>query len=77
VLTGFVHDLGKVLWMSGEPQWAVVGDTFPVGCAFSHRIVYPELFADHPDAAEPACASPTGMPMARRSGLSRSGPPPS
>ena len=24
----------------GEPQWAVVGDTFPVGCAFNNRIVY-------------------------------------
>ena len=32
VLTGFVHDLGKVLCLFGEPQWAVVGDTFPVGC---------------------------------------------
>ncbi len=33
VLTGLVHDLGKVLCLYGEPQWAVVGDTFPVGCA--------------------------------------------
>ena len=32
VLTGFLHDLGKVLCLFGEPQWAVVGDTFPVGC---------------------------------------------
>ena len=31
VLTSFVHDLGKVLCLFGEPQWAVVGDTFPVG----------------------------------------------
>jgi len=31
VLTGFMHDLGKVLCLYGEPQWAVVGDTFPVG----------------------------------------------
>lgn len=35
VLTGFIHDLGKVLCLYGEPQWAVVGDTFPVGCAYS------------------------------------------
>ena len=35
VLTGFIHDLGKFLCMFGEPQWAVVGDTFPVGlCLF-------------------------------------------
>src|SRR5947207_12504169 len=46
VLTGLIHDLGKALCLFGEPQWAVVGDTFPVGCAFSGRIVYPELFAD-------------------------------
>ena len=41
VLTGFLHDLGKVLCLFGEPQWAVVGDTFPVGCKFSEKIVYP------------------------------------
>ena len=35
VLTGLVHDLGKVLCLFGEPQWAVVGDTFPVGCRWS------------------------------------------
>ena len=34
VLTGFIHDLGKVLCLWGEPQWGVVGDTFPVGCAY-------------------------------------------
>ncbi len=31
VLTGFVHDLGKVLSLFGEPQWSVVGDTLPGG----------------------------------------------
>lgn len=50
VLTGLVHDLGKILCLRGEPQWAVVGDTFPVGCAFSERIVYPEFFAENPDS---------------------------
>ena len=49
VLTGFIHDLGKILCLFGEEQWAVVGDTFPVGCAFSDRIVYPELFTGNPD----------------------------
>src|ERR1700734_1751438 len=49
VLTGFLHDLGKVLCLYGEPQWAVVGDTFPVGCAFSEDIVFPEFFAANPD----------------------------
>lgn len=49
VLTGFIHDLGKVLCLFGEPQWAVVGDTFPVGCAYSDKIVYPEFFKSNPD----------------------------
>ncbi|GAB3687121.1 hypothetical protein GCM10027592_00250 [Spirosoma flavus] len=50
VLTGFLHDMGKVLCLFGEPQWAVVGDTFPVGCAHSDKIVYPEFFANNPDS---------------------------
>jgi len=44
-----MHDLGKVLCLYGEPQWAVVGDTFPVGCAYSDQIVFPEFFAANPD----------------------------
>jgi inositol oxygenase len=61
VLTGLIHDLGKVLCLFGEPQWAVVGDTFPVGCAFSDRIVYPEFFADNPDTRDPKLQSPCGV----------------
>jgi len=53
VLVGLLHDLGKVLCLYGEPQWAVVGDTFPVGCAYSDRIVYPEFFAANPDSENP------------------------
>jgi inositol oxygenase len=61
VLTGLLHDLGKVLCLFGEPQWAVVGDTFPVGCGYSPRIVYPEFFADNPDAADPRFQSRCGV----------------
>lgn len=53
VLTGLFHDLGKVLCLFGEPQWAVVGDSYPVGCAFSDKIVFSEYFEgnkDHHDA---------------------------
>lgn len=49
VLVGLMHDMGKVLCLFGEPQWAVVGDTFPVGCAYSDKVVYPEFFKDNPD----------------------------
>jgi inositol oxygenase len=53
VLAGLIHDLGKVLCLYGEPQWAVVGDTFPVGCAWSDKIVFPEFFAANADARTP------------------------
>lgn len=61
VLTGLIHDLGKVLCLFGEPQWAVVGDTFPVGCAFSDRIVFPEFFGDNPDSHNPEYQSRCGI----------------
>lgn len=61
VLTGFIHDMGKVLCLFGEPQWAVVGDTFPVGCAFSEKIVYAEFFAANPDSADPDFATKYGV----------------
>jgi len=54
-LTGFLHDLGKILCHPtyGEPQWASVGDKNPVGCAFSEYIVYPEFFVANPDLKDP------------------------
>jgi inositol oxygenase len=53
VLTGLLHDMGKVLCLFGEPQWAVVGDTFPVGCQHADSIVYPEYFVNNPDSTNP------------------------
>ncbi|HXL57710.1 MAG TPA: inositol oxygenase family protein [Chitinophagaceae bacterium] len=52
VLAGLLHDMGKVLCLFGEPQWTVVGDTFPVGCAFSEAVVYSEFFKDNPDISD-------------------------
>lgn len=49
-LIGFIHDLGKVLLLKefgSLPQWSVVGDTFPVGCKFSDKIVFSEFFANN------------------------------
>jgi len=60
-LTGFIHDLGKVLTMWGEPQWAVVGDTFPVGCRWSEKIVYPEYFSANPDSQNPELMTRYGV----------------
>ncbi|MGV3774741.1 MAG: inositol oxygenase family protein, partial [Verrucomicrobiales bacterium] len=61
ILTGLIHDLGKILCLFGEPQWAVVGDTFPVGCAYSDKIVFPEFFADNPDFENPRFNSKLGV----------------
>ncbi|GIY11506.1 inositol oxygenase [Caerostris darwini] len=53
-LTGLIHDLGKIMALHGEPQWCVVGDTFPVGCEFAPSIVYRNTsFVDNPDLYNP------------------------
>ena len=56
-----MHDLGKVLCLYGEPQWAVVGDTFPVGCAFSPKVVFSEFFAANPDSRLPQYQTKLGV----------------
>jgi inositol oxygenase len=61
VLTGFIHDLGKCLCLYGEPQWGVVGDTFPVGCAWSKDIVFYEYFAKNPDRHVPEYQTKYGI----------------
>ncbi|XP_057816597.1 inositol oxygenase 1-like [Cryptomeria japonica] len=55
-LTAFIHDLGKVLLhpkFGQSPQWAVVGDTFPVGCPFEKSIVHHQMFLNNPDSWDP------------------------
>ncbi|KAK2028378.1 DUF706-domain-containing protein [Colletotrichum zoysiae] len=61
-LTGLVHDLGKLLYFYGaEGQWDVVGDTFPVGCAFDDRIVLPGTFVGNPDRRHPVYGTRHGI----------------
>ncbi|XP_074269180.1 inositol oxygenase 1-like [Silene latifolia] len=63
-LTALIHDLGKVLVHPsfGElPQWAVVGDTFPVGCAFDESIVHHKHFKQNPDYNNPAYNTKFGI----------------
>ncbi|KAH7512972.1 hypothetical protein FEM48_Zijuj12G0147000 [Ziziphus jujuba var. spinosa] len=51
-LTALIHDLGKVMLhpaFGEEPQWRVVGDTFPLGCAFDTAIVHHQYFKEIPD----------------------------
>lgn len=61
ILTGFIHDLGKVLILFDEPQWAVVGDTFPVGCAYSSKITFSPYFAHNPDINNPKLQKQYGI----------------
>jgi len=61
IVAGFIHDFGKVLYFFDEPQWAVVGDTFPVGCAFSNKIVFHNLFTDNPDTTKPLLNTKHGI----------------
>ena len=55
-LTCLIHDMGKIFSLDKdgkqvEPQWAVVGDTFPVGCAFDFESnQLPASFKLNPDS---------------------------
>lgn len=60
IAAGFVHDLGKILTRELH-HWAVVGDTFPVGCAFSDKNVFPEYFQLNPDFDNPRYNTPNGV----------------
>lgn len=61
IVAGMVHDLGKMLCLWGEPQWAVVGDTFPTGCRYSDKIVFSQFFTDNPDSQDPRYQTPLGV----------------
>ncbi|KIW27567.1 uncharacterized protein PV07_07296 [Cladophialophora immunda] len=62
-LTGLIHDLGKLLFFfDAEGQWDVVGDTFPVGCAFDDRIIYgTKSFSGNPDFENPTYSTKEGI----------------
>uniref|UniRef100_A0A8C2QY37 Inositol oxygenase n=1 Tax=Capra hircus TaxID=9925 RepID=A0A8C2QY37_CAPHI len=61
-LVGLLHDLGKVLALAGEPQWAVVGDTFPVGCRPQASVVFRDCtFQANPDLQHPLYSTELGM----------------
>jgi len=63
-LIGLLHDLGKVIALpewGKEPQWCVVGDTFPVGCGYDKSIVYHEYFSENPDYNNPTYSTQYGL----------------
>jgi len=62
-LTGLIHDLGKLLFFfDAQGQWDVVGDTFPVGCAFDDRIIYgSKSFQANADYDDPIYSTQYGI----------------
>lgn len=48
-IIGLIHDVGKVLFSFGEPSWAVVGDTYVLGCDFPKSIVYYDTLKESPE----------------------------
>ncbi|KAK9831931.1 hypothetical protein WJX81_000298 [Elliptochloris bilobata] len=63
-LVGLLHSLGKLLAhkrFGGEPQWAVCGESFPVGCRFSPEVVCAQFFSVNPDRRRRLYSSATGM----------------
>lgn len=50
-ITALIHDLGKILFKFGFPNWSIVGDTYVLGCAFpkGDAIVYRESLDLCPD----------------------------
>jgi len=61
-LVGLIHDLGKIMSVWGEQQWAVTGDTYPVGCRPAPSVVYGlESFEGNEDLKNPAYSTELGM----------------
>ncbi|GAV28406.1 hypothetical protein PMKS-001877 [Pichia membranifaciens] len=61
-LVGLIHDLGKLLYFfDSQGQWDVVGDTFPVGCKFSKKIIYYDYFKENVDAKNPLYRTKYGL----------------
>ena len=60
-LMGLIHDIGKIMYKKGnddegtgkKEQWAMVGDTFMLGCRLSEKIIYPEFNELNPDMKNP------------------------
>jgi len=62
IFTGFIHDLGKMMAMKGQPQWSTVGDTFVVGCKPAKSIVFESTtFKDNPDVSDPRYNTELGL----------------
>ena len=61
IALALIHDLGKILLDHGEAPEFVVGDTHPLGCAFSPDIRHAELLEANPDAHEARYSTRLGI----------------
>tara|TARA_B100000524_G_scaffold336735_1_gene226896 strand:- start:3151 stop:4896 length:1746 start_codon:yes stop_codon:yes gene_type:complete len=68
-LVGLIHDIGKIMYKKGcdsegtgiSEQWAMVGDTFIVGCKLPDKLIYPEFNQYNPDMSNPRYNTILGM----------------
>ena len=56
-----MSDGGWLYRIAGEPQWAVCGESFPVGCRFDAGIACSQFFSVNPDRRSRLYNTPTGM----------------
>jgi inositol oxygenase len=69
VVTGLVHDLGKMMFLKGcdddgtglNEQWGLVGDTWVMGCRIPETLVFPEYNALNPDRDNPLYNTEVGI----------------
>ena len=63
-LVGLIHGLGKLQGherFGSQPQWAIIGETFPVGCRFSGSISNASYFSANPDRRKRQYSTPLGI----------------
>jgi inositol oxygenase len=60
-ICALIHDLGKILFRFGEPSYAIVGDTYVVGCKFPETIVFYETMKHNPDFGHPVYSTENGV----------------
>ena len=61
-VVGLVHDLGKIMIpLYDIKDYLAVGDTYPLGLAFSDKIIYYPFFESNPDWSNPVYSSKYGI----------------
>jgi inositol oxygenase len=63
-LVGLIHGLGKLQGherFGSQPQWSIIGETFPVGCRFSGAITNANYFSANPDRRKKQYSTPLGI----------------